>query len=192
MVSQAQADYSLNIGLHVFILFTFLTIFFFAYISKLSKKSIQQAFSSIIDKQVAKLLTQVDHWDKKLKQVNVDWKEVDKLAKKIVANAQGELPEIEKNNKRLKIVSLVMIVSLLALLIGMYVYFKFVKGYDVHLGRIFMENIVIFAFIGAIEFYFFKNIASKYVPVTPDFVATSILERVKDRVSHSLLDKKNQ
>ena len=44
------------------------------------------------------------------------------------------------------------------------------------------ENIVIFVFIGAIEAYFFMNIASKYIPVTHDFVATTVLERIKNNI----------
>lgn len=193
MVSQAQADYSLNMGLHVFILFTFLTIFFFAYISKISKKTIQGALDDVIDKQIGNFMTQVDNWDNKLNpdMQHIKWKEVDKLAQKIIDNAKGDLPEIKENNKRLLINSMVMIGSLLLLLIGMYVYFRFFKGYDVHVRQIFMENLVIFAFIGLIEFEFFTHIASKYIPVTPDFVTTTILERIKERVSHSLLDKKN-
>ncbi len=192
MVSQAQANYSLNIGLHIFILFTFLTIFFFAYISKLSKKSIQEELGGIIQKQVGSLLTQIDKWYKKISPVtSINWNKANKLAQKIIDNSRGELPEIKQNNKRLKIVSVVMIGSLLLLLISMYVYFRFAKGYDVHIGNIFIENIVIFAFIGMIEFTFFTNIASKYIPVTPDFVTTTVLERIKYNISQSLLDKKN-
>jgi len=192
MVSQTQANYSLNIGLHVFILFTFLTIFFFAYASKLEKKSIQNALGGIVDKQIGKFLTQVDVWDKKLKPdsyPNVNWNAVNNLAKKLEKNSQGELPEIIKNNTRLKWIGMAMVVILFVLLIGMYAYFKMVKKYDVHLGRIFTENLVIFAFVGVIEFLFFKHIAAKYIPTTPDFVATTILERVKYRTSYALIDK---
>lgn len=193
MITQTDANYSLNIGLHVLILFTFLTIFFFAYASKLAKKSVQDAFGDIIDEQVSKILINIDKLDKKLKPdsyPNIKWEEVDKLAKKIEANAQGELPEIGKNNEKLKWIGLAIIVSLLVLLTSMYMYFKYVKGYDVHLGRIFAENFVIFVFIGLIEYLFFVHIAAKFIPVTPDFIATAILERVKYRLSHSLIDKK--
>jgi hypothetical protein len=192
MVTQSEASYAINISLHVFILFTFLTVFFFAFISKLSKKSINDALGGIIDKQVGNLLTNVDTWDKKIAPKtypNIKWAEVNKLATKIEANAQGELPEIVANNKKLKIIGWMMIGGLLLLLIGMYVYFRFVKKYDVNIGHIFAGNAIIFAFIGIIEFLFFTKIASKYIPVTPDFVATTLLERIKYHVSHTVLDK---
>lgn len=191
MVSQSQANYSLNIGLHVLILFTFLTIFFFAFASKLAQDSIQSALGDIIDKETDTFLTQLDSWNKKLDKFDINWEEINTLAKKVEAKSQGELPEIAKNNKKLRWIGVAMIASLLALLIGMYLYYKLVKGYDVHLGRIFMENIVIFTFIGIVEFVFFTKIAAKYVPVTPDFVATSLLERIKYQVTRSILEKKN-
>lgn len=182
MVTQSEANYSLNIGIHVFILFTFLTVFFFVFASNLAKKSINNSLSTIIDDKTGELLNELDKWDKKIKPdtyPNIKWDEVNKLASKIVINSENELPEILKHNTRLKWIGIVMIISLLVFLIGMYLYYRFVLKLDVHLGYILIENIIIFAFIGAIEAYFFLNIASKYIPVTPDFVATTVLERIK-------------
>jgi hypothetical protein len=192
MVTQEGASYAINITLHVFILFTFLTVFFFAFVSKLAKKNINDALAGIIDDNSGNLLDEIDKWDKKIKPKtypNINWNKADKLAKEIVANSQGELPEITKNNTRLKWVGLAMVASMFLLLVGMVFYYRFVLKLDVQLGRIFAENAVIFLFVGAIEAFFFINIASKYVPVTPDFVTTTILDRIKYRVSHAVLDQ---
>jgi hypothetical protein len=185
MVSQAQANYSLNISVHLLILFTFLTIFFFAYISKLSKKSIQDAMDGLINQQVGKLLTGIDNWDKKLNSdyPTIKWKEVNKLAKQVIDKSQGEMPEITDNNTKLQFIGMTMIGSLVVLTIGMFVYFRYIKGYDIHIGQIIAENFVVFLFVGVIEFAFFMYIASKYIPVTPDFVATSALDRVKTNLN---------
>lgn len=191
MVSQAQANYSLNISLHVLILFTFLTIFFFAYISKLSKKSIQNAMDGMINQQVGKLLTEIDKWDKTLNSdsLTINWGEVNNLAQQIIDKSQGEMPEITANNKKLQIVGMTMIGSLILLMIIMFVYFRYIKGYDIHVGQIVAENFVIFLFVGIVEFGFFMYIASKYIPVTPDFVAISALDRVKENLNSYI--KKN-
>jgi Na+-transporting methylmalonyl-CoA/oxaloacetate decarboxylase gamma subunit len=65
MVTEESAIYGMNMGMHVFILFTFLTIFFFAFVSKLASNSIQNALDDIIDQQVEKILNEADkleHW----------------------------------------------------------------------------------------------------------------------------------
>lgn len=192
MVSQEQANYSINIGLHVLILFTFLTLFFFLIISKKENKSIDRAFSDIINKKVGSLLDNVDKWDKKFKEFNIDWKQVDKVADNIIKNSQGEDPKITENNKKLRYVAAGMVGALILLLILMYLYYVFVKKYKISLGHILAENAVIFIFIGAIEYTFFVNIAAKYVPESPDYISTSILNRVKERTSDYILNKKNQ
>ena len=74
-----------------------------------------------------------------------------------------------------------MVLSLFILLVGMIIIYKYL-GYNLHLREIFIENIVIFAFVGLIEYLFFTQIASKYIPVTPDVAGTTILQRIDDNI----------
>jgi hypothetical protein len=53
------------------------------------------------------------------------------------------------------------------------------KGKNIDTIKIIIENAIVFSFVGGIEFLFFTKIASKYVPVTPDMLSDTILERVK-------------
>jgi hypothetical protein len=71
------------------------------------------------------------------------------------------------------------------LLLGTIFYFVVYKKYSIDFNLILKENFIIFVCVGIIEFLFFNYIASKYVPVTPDFVATSILERIKLNIKQS-------
>lgn len=190
MVSQEQANYTINIGLHVLILFTFLTVFFFLIISKKEKKSIDGSFGNIINKKVDSLLNNIDKWDNKIKDFTIDWSQVNKVAGNITKNSQGEDPKITENNKKLRYIAGGMVGTLILLLILMYLYYVFVKKYKISLGHILVENIVIFAFIGAIEYTFFINIAAKYIPESPDYISTSILDRIKERSAEYIL--KNQ
>ena len=185
MITTEEANYIVNITLHVLILFTFLTIFFFVYASKLAKKSINKSLTSIVNDETKEFLNEIDEWDKKLDPniyPSINWEEAYKLSQKLKESSQDENPEIVKNNYKLKLFGIAMIAGLLLLFIGLYLYYRFFLNLDVNLGHIFIENIVIFAFIGAIEAYFFINIASKYIPVTPDFVATTVLERIKNNI----------
>ena len=189
MITQRQANYTLNVGLHVFILFTFLTVFFFLIASRLAKESINKAFGSVIETQTDRLLSKVDEVDQELGQFKVNWNEVDKTAKNIQAKSQGELPNIKHNNHRLKFVAIGMIVSLGLLLIALYVYFRFYLGHNVSLKHIFVENLVIFIFIGLVEYMFFMHIAKKYIPVSPAFVSTTVLNRIKYQLGKSMVNE---
>jgi predicted PurR-regulated permease PerM len=186
MTAQRQANYIINIGLHVYILFSFLTVFFFLYASKLAKKSINHALDDLINKETEKFLSKLDEMDAKISEIEIDWKEMEKIAYNIEQNSQGTMKSITKHNDNLRKFAIGVIIGFGILLLCLYVYFRMVKGYKVHVGSILLENLVIFSFIGLIEYLFFTRIASKYIPVTPDFVTESLLERIKYQISNRL------
>ena len=45
-------------------------------------------------------------------------------------------------------------------------------------------NLIIFSITGLIEYLFFANVASKYVPVTPDVISKTMLERAKYNIDN--------
>jgi hypothetical protein len=47
-----------------------------------------------------------------------------------------------------------------------------------NLGRIVLQNLLLFGAIGVIEFLFFQHIASKFVPVMPSYMAEVISEEL--------------
>lgn len=186
MLLENDVNYSTNIFLHVFILFTFLTIFFFTFISNLTKQNVQDAFSDIIDKEVEQLLTGLDGWDKRANPKNypnIDYVQLDDLAKKIIANARDGDAAINKNNTRLLWIGIGSVIGLFVLMTAFVLYFSKVKKYNIHLGKTILENIVMFTLVGGIEVYFFLKIVSKYIPVTPDYVGKTILERIKYHIT---------
>ena len=78
--NSTNTDYILNISVHVLILFTFLTIFFFVYVSKLSSDSINNALRDIIRTQTNTMLDKLDDLDTKTKNYDIPWKDIDKIA----------------------------------------------------------------------------------------------------------------
>lgn len=183
-----RINHTINIAIHVLILFIFLTLFFFYYVSRISKRNIKKAFSDIIDKKINELLTETNKWNEKIDIVSVDWNEFNNLADDIILNSQKEIPEIVENNNRLKYISIIIIFCMILGIFILYFYYKYMKGYDILVGYIIYENIIIFSLIGTIEFLFFTKIASKYIPVTPDFVSITILNRIKSKVSTFISD----
>ena len=171
-------NFSLDIVLHVLILFTFLTIFFFAYVSKLEKQSLDNTVSNVINNNTDVFLTKFDEFTKKY-DVKVKWNIINNIADNLVKNSQGEVPEIKQNNYRLFKDSVIAIIVGFIVFIISVIFLKYYMNYDVHIGHIILLNIVIFSITGIIEYLFFMNVASKYIPVTPDVISNTILERLK-------------
>ena len=189
--SEELQNYTLNIGLHVLIIFTFLTIFFFAYVSKLESRTVQRAFDKIIEKEVYKFLTSFDNYATKLHLQNSNflWNSAYKLAENIEKDSQGELESVKKHNNKLKFIAMGIIISFSCLLIFLYVYFRRISDTKINFREILIDNLIIFAFIGMIEFYFFTKIASKIIPVTPDFVSLTILDRIKYNTTQRVVSR---
>ncbi len=181
-----KVNYTLNISLHVFILFSFLTIFFFAYISHLEQKTINDQLTSTIDAGVAKILSNLDEYIPSGTELN--WQVINDIAEKIQNNATDELPAVKQNHRTLLILGICMIIGIFAFFSGVYVYFGMYKGVAINWRRILIENLIVFGFVGIIEFIFFTKIAMKYIPVTPDLLSKTILDRVKYHLYRYIAD----
>ena len=54
--------------------------------------------------------------------------------------------------------------------------------HQIPMKHIIIENLIIFAGIGVVEFLFFKNIILKYVPVQPSFIMSYLFNSVKNKL----------
>lgn len=171
-------NFFLDVALHVLILFTFLTIFFFAYVSKLEKQTLDDTITNSISDNTNTLLNDIKQISQKYN-IKVNWNTINEIAAKLIKNSQGEVPEIKENNDRLYKGSMIAIIVGYLLFIGAIIFLKFYMGYDIHIGHIILMNIIIFSITGLIEYFFFMNVASKYVPVMPNEISDTMLERIK-------------
>jgi hypothetical protein len=183
-----NVNFSLDIALHVLILFTFLTIFFFAYISKLEKQNLDNVTNNVIIEKSDSILNAADDWQNNLNNWNknfnikIDWKTVDCIANRLIEESNGESPKIKENNDNLFKGSIIAICVAFFLFIGLVLFLKYYMKYDIHVKHILIMNLIIFSLTGLIEFLFFQNVASKYIPVTPDFTSNTVLERIKTNI----------
>lgn len=185
MVSSENAHHAINLGLHVWILFTFLTIFFFTFISRKESESITNELNNAIDNYVPTILDSIDKIDKKIGYVT-DWKKVNDIAKKIETKNNIN---IKDHNKKLIKTSIIISIIILLVLICVIIYFKFYKKYDIGLKIILYENLAIFTCIGIIELMFFLNVALKYSPVTESDMVTQVVDRVEYKINEQLAPK---
>jgi len=168
-------SFFINILCHVLILLTFLTIFFFKYITHMTEQHINTELKSVINDQTDQLLRYVETKDT---QNEIRWDDVAILSQRIIDDAKIQVPFIEKNNQQLYDESICTLIMFAVGIVMLVAYFIF-RGVDLKLKFILVENLVIFAFIGMIEIYFFMNIASQYVPVMPDEAINSSFSRIK-------------
>ena len=179
-------DDILNILFHVLILFTFLTIFFFTYISATEKKATQDAINNIINNQSKSILSEIDNLDKKIGE-KIDWDKFKEISENIVNSdidydktTDGE--SIKDNNNNIFWTSIYIIIALIVVIIGYIVWHIYYKNNQLKIGEILKENFIIFLFVGTIEFLFFVYIVSKYTPTTPDIVGITAIEKIKENI----------
>ena len=107
---------------------------------------------------------------------------------KTLTNIPPQDPSILKNNKKLVYIAIGIIVTLIIMLIMLTIYFKFYTQYHIHWGHILIENSIIFAFVGLIEYVFFTQIALNYVPTSPSDMGGAAFDKIEANFNNYLLN----
>ena len=185
MITQENSNITINILMHIFILFSFLSIFFLTYGSKIEEKTITKELNSNVEEQTYAFLDTINSLYQKnnLINYNVDWATMKKVANKIKESSQKATPEIELNNYKVRSYTIIICVILLCSIFSVIIYVKLYKGVKTNLKTILVENIIIFIAVALMEYYFFTNIITKYIPVDPIFVQNSILEKIQSNLN---------
>ena len=155
-----------SIYLHVFLLFCFLSIFFWLIITKTEKKS--------INGEITKGIVQG------LKDVNISDKIFnDKVENYLKAYYSGQDKTVERNNHNLVTFNVAFIcILLVGFLLAIFIRYK-LCGQNISFFEVIGENILILLLVGGIEYYFFMNIASKYVPIKPSYLPNVVAKKIK-------------
>lgn len=172
-------DILINVILHSFILFVFLSLFFFLYISKREKEELDRQTDSIC-KRIPDL---IDTLKKEDKDNLIDWKNVRQKAVEEINYDDLDIDDyIKTNNEELKYITIIIGCSILFLILLIYLYYTYLLKEDIDMAYIIKENIVIFISIGIIEFLFFTKVSSKYVPILPVQISSTVLDRIKQNI----------
>jgi hypothetical protein len=183
-VGEAYADpgiyapISLNISIHVTILFTLLSIFFMFYISKLSTETLNHEIvhnlNNAIDAGINKIPVQGRNTLSTLtKSVNIDklksaFSEPDKL--------------VTMHNKWL--FRSIIIVNVCLFIIVCLTSFLLIKqcNQNIQLKHILIENGLTFTLVGIVEVLFFKFVALKYVPTKPSTIMSAFFNSITKNI----------
>jgi len=178
MISTKNINFSLDIFIHVLLLFTFITIFFFTYISSITKKNLDNTTNSIITDKTDILLNKLDELTSKYN-LKINWKNLDSLSDNLINNSDDEIPKIKKNNDELLKKTICILVSVYILLIFVILLLKYYYRININIKHILLMNFIIFTITAVIEYLFFVNVASKYDPVPPNLILNTVLNKIK-------------
>lgn len=161
---------AVNVGLHVVILFTILSFFFVFYISKVSREVI----NGEIKNNLHDLLEKSDEYVAPVRQY-LDLGTLTKLKTHFLKPDKT----VEETNSWLVSTIFLTNAALALLIISVIMIMTYSCGYCIPLKHIVIENILVFAGIGVVEFLFFTKVALKYVPAPPSAIIKSFFKSVE-------------
>lgn len=182
MITSTQVHSGINIGFHVWILFTFLTIFFFTFIAKTEKKAVQSELNNIINTETPVILQSIDNIGGQY----INWSQVSDIGDKIQNTSNKNNSTIDNHNKKLLTLAITISSVIFFILIGLIIYFTYFKKYNIKLLTILTDNFFIAIFVGIIELLFFLNVALKYIPVTKSELVSDLVDRTEYHINKEL------
>ena len=176
---QERIEFLLNLILHIIILFTVLTIFFFVYVRTLLKASYENEIDDILGNQFQKKLYELD--DDVQKNIRDLLKDV---------NFNSYLDKFDEtnsyvliNNKWLAVVCILIFVFFVCLFLTIYFFVNKTCGVCLDIRSVIYENLCLFSIVGLIEISFFIFIAVEYVQVSPTVMLDSFLSDISAKLA---------
>jgi len=149
----------ISVTLHVFLLFVFLSILFWVIIAPTETNSFTRELDQSINE--------------------IDYQEaVPKEVKDYLLAVYDTKDITQKRNNSMLFLMNITIIALLFLVLASQVIFHSLRGGNIDYVEILLENIIILIFVGIIEFLFFRNIASHYIPVKPSYMTDVIKQNI--------------
>ncbi len=154
-----------SVYLHLFLLFVFLSIFFWTVISKTESRAINNEMTRSIKAGLKNFKLPNNY----VTESNGSY---------LLGLYKGKDRTVERNNNQLLemnfSIAIIIFIGLLATIFVRYVFCG--KLFDIF--EVLSENALILIIVGAIEYYFFTRIASKYVPVKPSYLPQVVKEKL--------------
>ena len=162
----------LDVLVHVLILFTFLSMFFFTFVSKVEQKAFEEELGGMIEKNVTAAL------DSKKESILPYIDDIRPQVNTIKQLYVGPDRFGQATNKTIKISCIFVAVILISIISTI-----IVVGKDkVNILGILKENVITFFFVGIVEFWFFTNIAIKFIPTTPSLMVNTLYSSINDKL----------
>lgn len=168
---------ALDVMIHMVILFTFLSLFFFMYASKAATHAFQEEIGNNLEKALTQIL------DKNRNQVLPSINGIRPALLQWQNLYSSPQPYSIERNKLIKFSSIFIILLLLCAIISIILTARIECGKNFDVWHIIIENAIVFIFIGIVEYWFFTNIAMKFIPTSPSLMVNTMIETVKDELN---------
>jgi len=169
-----NAEMGINMFIHCLILLSFLSIFFYIYITKITYEHINAEFNNMIKDILKNSITNTD----KLRLTSLTSSE---FYNKLIAS-HSKVSDYTTALNNVTFYSVITVNLLLWLFLVVVIYLlKSYTNIQFNLTHIIIENIATFTMVGIVEYLFFVNIASKFIPVTPSFISNEVLTLLKKK-----------
>lgn len=168
---------ALDVMIHILILFTFLSLFFFMYVSKIETAAFQEEIGSNLEKSITGIL------DKNRKDVLPTINKVRPVLSQLQNMYSAPLSYSSEKNRLLRFTSVFVILLLLCAILSIVITLKVDCGKNTGIWHIIIENAVVFIFIGIVEYWFFTNVAMKYIPTSPSLMVDTMIDTVKQELN---------
>lgn len=174
---------SLNGFLHVFLLFTFLSVLYFLVIAPLGRKSFNNEITDQIQPSLKKIITNLSPDEKdtisSIATLKIDGKFV---VDNLITKYATENKEMQTNNKWVKVIDFIIILIFFGGFMSIVLLLQYSCKKYTGIGWIVVENIISFIFIGIVEYVFFLKVASKFVPAKPSLLLNTLIDSFKDSI----------
>jgi hypothetical protein len=170
--SPKGVNFFINGIVHVFILLTIISAFFFIYVSQLATKKFHNELTDVMNNNIDPALKNADK---------------NQIIKKILQgmNLSQQANYFKKDsetttiqNKWLMQATIgIIIMLILTMIIVLFITSLFCR--KIPFGTILRENIILFALIGAVEIVFFLYIAKNFIPTKPSLVMETVVNSLK-------------
>ena len=166
-----------DVFVHVIILLSILLVFFVYIIAPLETKELTQQIKSQIDTNIPVLL---ENGGPVLHSVLVEIDNSSLFDTMIEYYNRPDEATIFRNQTPI-LSAIIVLISLSMGFLAIWAVLKVSCRKRIPVGKILLENIVLFGFIGIIEYVFFQTIATKYIPTKPSFLIDQTLQSLKDK-----------
>lgn len=165
-----NVDFNINLYLNALILFTFLTIFFINFISKVS--------TNVFTDEVSKLTNDIVINNVESLKKNNDFKTITDLLPLETMYNYYYNQNLTVNILNDNLVDILIIANILAwiLFIVIIIILKYYSNIEMNLEEIVIEKIFIFIIVGIFYYYFFTHIGTNFIPIQPSFISKKFIQ----------------
>lgn len=163
----------LSCCLHAVILFTILSVLYLELISKMEGAAFERTINRSLDNAILPALKNNDPYGLLKEQIK------GLPLENIRRYYERPHPVTEAKNEGLRNIMIFGVVFGVFTFFGSCLLLYFSCGKVVPFSFIFIENLLIFTFVGIFEAIFFLNIGKKYVPVPPSFLVNRLYDDIK-------------